>query len=86
MILSGLREATLEIGEEVLIHERVKKEAVKHAVNFFDTYDIDFYLESNGGLFASKNFKKKIRFIIEKIIHENPEAREDIEKGIQPSQ
>ncbi|WP_078576035.1 Cof-type HAD-IIB family hydrolase [Salipaludibacillus agaradhaerens] len=74
----------IEIGEEVLLHERVQQEDVKHAVHFFNTHGIDFYLESNGGLFASNNCKKKIRFIIEKLLHEHPEAREDVEKGIQP--
>ncbi|MCR6095871.1 Cof-type HAD-IIB family hydrolase [Salipaludibacillus agaradhaerens] len=74
----------IEIGEEVLLHERVQKKDVKHAVDFFNTHGIDFYLESNGGLFASKNCKQKIRFIIEKLLRENPEAREDVEKGIQP--
>ncbi len=74
----------IEAGEEVLLHERVKKEDVQHLVQFFNQNGIDFYLESNGGLFASENCKKHIHGIIEKLLIENPGAREEIEKGLQP--
>lgn len=40
-----------------MIHKRVKDEDVKHLVEYFNKNNIDFYLESNGGLFASKNCK-----------------------------
>ncbi|TWT27286.1 HAD family hydrolase [Planomicrobium sp. CPCC 101110] len=74
----------IEMEDEVLLHERVKKEDVRHLVEFFDKHGVDFYLESNGGLFASGNCKKHIRAIIEKMMVENPEAKEEIEKGLQP--
>ncbi|MFS0638023.1 Cof-type HAD-IIB family hydrolase [Mesobacillus foraminis] len=74
----------IEAREQVLLHERVKKEDVQHLVQFFNQHGIDFYLESNGGLFASGNCKKHIQGIIEKLLIENPGAREEIEKGLQP--
>ncbi|MBT2758123.1 Cof-type HAD-IIB family hydrolase [Mesobacillus foraminis] len=74
----------IEAGEQVLLHERVKVEDVQHLVQFFKKHGIDFYLESNGGLFASKNCKKHIRGIIEQLLIDNPGAREEIEKGLQP--
>lgn len=74
----------IEVGEKVILHERVKPEDVQHLVEFFNEHGIDFYLESNGGLFASKNCKSRIRSIIEKLMVENPEAKEEVEKGIQP--
>ncbi|WP_117161715.1 Cof-type HAD-IIB family hydrolase [Paraliobacillus sp. X-1268] len=74
----------IEVDEEVILHERVKTEDVKHLIKFFNQHEIDFYLESNGGLFASKNCKKRIRSIIEKTLKENPEAKQEVEKGIQP--
>lgn len=74
----------IEIGDEVLLHERVKNEDVAHLVQFFDEHGVDFYLESNGGLFASKNCKKHIQAIIDKIKRDNPEAKEEIERGMQP--
>ncbi len=74
----------IEIDEEVLLHERVSTEDVEHLVAYFDEHGIDYYLESNGGLFASKNCKAHIRKIIDNFIMENPHAREEVEKGLQP--
>lgn len=74
----------IEVDEKVLIHERVSTEDVKHLVEFFDKNNIDFYLESNGGLFASKNCKNHIQKIINNFLEENPHAEEEVKKGIQP--
>ncbi|MDL4840969.1 Cof-type HAD-IIB family hydrolase [Aquibacillus rhizosphaerae] len=74
----------IEVGGEVILHERVKTEDVQHLVKFFDRHGIDFYLESNGGLFASKSCKSHVQSIIERLILGNPEAKEEVEKGIQP--
>lgn len=74
----------VEVDQEVIVHERVEPEDVQNLVEFFNRNGIDFYLESNGGLFASEHCKKRIRSIMEKLIQENPEAKEEIEKGIQP--
>lgn len=74
----------IEIGEEVLLHERIKTEDVRHVVTYFNQHGIDFYLESNGGLFASENCKHHIRAIIGNLLSEKPEAKEEIEKGLQP--
>lgn len=74
----------IESGQKILLHERVKKEDVKQLVKFFNQHGIDFYLESNGGLFASKNCKNHIRAIIEKLVIEKPEAKEEVERGLQP--
>lgn len=74
----------IEVEQEILLHERVKKEDVQHLVEFFNQHGIDFYLESNGGLFASKNCKSQIRTIIENLLIEKPEAKEEVEKGLQP--
>jgi Cof subfamily protein (haloacid dehalogenase superfamily) len=74
----------IEVGQEVLFHEQVKKEDLVQAVEFFDEQGIDFLLESNDGLFASKNGKKHIRSIIENLLIEKPEAKAEVEKGIQP--
>jgi hydroxymethylpyrimidine pyrophosphatase-like HAD family hydrolase len=74
----------IEVGQEILLHERVKKEDVQHLIEFFNQHEIDFYLESNGGLFSGKKCKKHIRTIIEKLLIEKPEAKEEVEKGLQP--
>lgn len=74
----------MEVNQEVIFHENVKAEDVRQLVAFFDEHGVDFYLESNGGLFASKNCKQHLRSIIEDYVKENPEAKEEVEKGLQP--
>lgn len=39
---------------EVVFHKQVTPEQVVHAVDYFNKHNIDFYIESNGGLYASK--------------------------------
>ncbi|GIP64620.1 hypothetical protein J32TS6_31750 [Virgibacillus pantothenticus] len=80
----GAAGAYIEVGQEVILHETVDPEDVQHLVDYFSQHGIDFYLESNGGLFASKYCKKHIRSIIDKVIEENHEAKEEVEKGILP--
>ncbi|PWU69965.1 Cof-type HAD-IIB family hydrolase [Gracilibacillus dipsosauri] len=74
----------IEVNQEVIFHENVKAEDVRQLVAFFDEHGVDFYLESNGGLFASKNCKQHLRSIIEDYVQEKPEAKEEVEKGLQP--
>jgi len=45
---------------------------------------IDFYLETNNGLFASDNCKRNVYSLIEKLKSNNPEYLSEIEKGIVP--
>ncbi|MEK5508170.1 HAD hydrolase family protein [Paenibacillus sp. FSL P4-0113] len=46
----------LETEGKMLYHHKVSDEDVKHMIDYFDLHGMDFYLESNGGLVASKNF------------------------------
>ncbi|MBM7654473.1 Cof-type HAD-IIB family hydrolase [Neobacillus cucumis] len=73
----------IEVGEDVLFHERMKQEDIELIVEYFNRNEIDFFLEANSGIYASQNCKKHFRSIIEKILSENPEAKAAIEKGIQ---
>ena len=52
------------IGDETLYHKRVSNDDVKHLVDYFEANDVDFYLESNGGLYASKNLSSSFRVTI----------------------
>lgn len=54
----------IEFRDKVIMHKKVKSDDIKHLVSYFDENKIDFYLESNGGLFASKNCKKHLRELI----------------------
>ena len=41
------------------MHQGLSKEDVKHIVDWCHSRNLEFYLESNNGLFASKNFEEK---------------------------
>ncbi|WP_017470967.1 HAD family hydrolase [Amphibacillus jilinensis] len=73
----------IEVADEVICHETVDRKNVEHLVTFFNQHQIDFYLESNGGLFASPYCKSHIRKIIANYLAEHPEAKEEVEQGIQ---
>ncbi|GKU26217.1 Cof-type HAD-IIB family hydrolase [Clostridium folliculivorans] len=74
----------IEIGEEVLFHKRVEDEDVRHLVTYFNDNNIDFYLESNGGLYASRNCKKHLREIFFGDPNLDSKEREELEKGMAP--
>lgn len=54
----------IEFKNKIIMHKKVEREDVKHLVTYFNENNIDFYLESNGGLFASKNCKNHLRKLI----------------------
>lgn len=65
----------VEIGDQMLYHKKVTKEAVNHMIDYFEANHFDYYVESNGGLFASKNLVKRLERIIYGDIENDPEAR-----------
>lgn len=48
----------IELNDEVIFHEELSLQECKNIVDFFDQEGIEYYLESNNGLFLSKNFEK----------------------------
>ncbi len=74
----------IELNEEVLFHERVSEERLRHLVDFFTAHGVDFYLESNDGLYAGGNVKARIATLIEELIASQPEASAAIERGLRP--
>jgi Cof subfamily protein (haloacid dehalogenase superfamily) len=74
----------IEIGDNILFHEQIKKENIQQLVKFFDTHEIDFLLESNQGTFSSKNAKQRMLSIIERHLLDKPDFKEAIEKGFMP--
>lgn len=74
----------IELENRVLFHERVSEESLTHLIDFFTAHGIDFYLESNEGLFAGGNAKTRIATLIETLIEANPEASASIERGLKP--
>lgn len=74
----------IEFENKVVMHEKVKNEDVKHLVAYFDDNNIDFYLESNGGLYASKNCKNHLREIIFGDPNLEPDVKKELEEGMNP--
>ena len=74
----------IEIGDNILFHEQIKKENIQQLVKFFDTHEIDFLLESNQGTFSSKNAKQRMLSVIERHLLDKPDFKEAIEKGFMP--
>ncbi|SER34490.1 Cof subfamily of IIB subfamily of haloacid dehalogenase superfamily/HAD-superfamily hydrolase, subfamily IIB [Gracilibacillus ureilyticus] len=76
----------IEVENEVIFHQFVEREAIEHLVRFFNHHNVDYYLESNGGLFASENCKLRIEEIINRTIAERPDLKEEMEQGLRPFQ
>lgn len=74
----------IEHNNKVVMHKKVKNEDVKHLVTYFDENNINYYLESNGGLFASKNCKNQLREIIFGDPNLDSKVREELEEGMNP--
>ncbi len=48
----------VEHREEVLMHQLITKEQCRHVVDWLKERNLEFYLESNNGLFASEHFEE----------------------------
>lgn len=71
----------VEIGDKMLYHKKVTDQAVKHMVDYFEENHFDYYLESNGGLFASKHLVERLEHIMYGDYINDPEAKKRKEKG-----
>ncbi|CZQ87152.1 MAG: Cof-type HAD-IIB family hydrolase [Trichococcus flocculiformis] len=74
----------VELNDGMLYHKTVPASEVRRMVDFFDQHGVDFYLESNGGLFASKNFLPHVERCIYGDIANDPDARRRKEEQPHP--
>lgn len=74
----------VELSDGMLYHKTVPASEVRRMVDFFDQHSVDFYLESNGGLFASKNFLPHVERCIYGDIDNDPDARRRKEEQPHP--
>jgi Cof subfamily protein (haloacid dehalogenase superfamily) len=49
----------VEDGGKVLLHQHITAEQCRHIVDWLHARGLEFYLESNNGLFASEHFEEK---------------------------
>lgn len=74
----------VESNEKVIFHETFNPADLEIITAYLNQKGIDFFLESNGGLFSSINGKKRLGSIIEQYMIDNPEAKEEAERGMKP--
>ncbi len=63
------------IGDQMLYHKRVSDEDVHRVVDFFEAHHYDYYLESNGGLFASLLLVERLEKIFYGDLEHDEKAR-----------
>lgn len=66
----------VQVGNEMLYHKNVREENVKHLVDFFNEHNVNFYIESNGGLYASENLIPQLEKCIYGDVENDPIAKE----------
>lgn len=71
----------VEVGDTMLYHKKVTDAAVRHMVDYFEEHGFDYYLESNGGLFASKNLVPRLEYLLYGDYDNDPEAKKRKDKG-----
>lgn len=64
-VMIGGNGSYVEHHEKVILHQLITKEQCIHIVNWLKSRHLEFYLESNNGLFASENFEEKGNPIIQ---------------------
>ncbi len=70
----------VEIGDEMLYHKMVPQTAIYHVVDFFEEHGFDYYIESNGGLYASQNLVPRLERIMYGDLDNDPLARKKKEE------
>ncbi len=70
----------VEIGNEMLYHKKISQDAINHVVDFFDKHHFDYYIESNGGLYASPHLVKRLEWITYGDLENDPQARQKKEE------
>ena len=65
----------VEFHNEMLYHKMVNQDAINHVVDFFEKHHFDYYIESNGGLYASQNLVERLEWITYGDLKNDPQAR-----------
>lgn len=68
----------VEDNGEVVMHQLISKEEAKHIVDWLHSRGLEFYLESNNGLFASENFKEAARPVLREYSLRKGKSEEEV--------
>ena len=80
MILSS--GAYIIIDDVVLLDKHLRKEEVIDIIEFFDSHDIHYYLESNHGLYASEGALNVLHSFVDSLLKDTPSKKEQIMQGM----
>lgn len=72
----------IEINSEILMHKKMPKEYVLKLIEYFESHNIAYYIESNDGLFGSKNCKDTILRQVTKGLVRNSKEYEEAKEEI----
>ena len=64
----------VQIGDQMLYHHVIADEPLKQLREYFDSHGFDYYLESNDGLFGSKNLVPRLEHMLYGDWEHDPEA------------
>lgn len=64
---------------QVIMHQMISKEDSKAIVDWLHERGLEFYLESNNGLFASENFKEAARPVMRQYVMQKGKSAEEVE-------
>jgi Cof subfamily protein (haloacid dehalogenase superfamily) len=71
----------VEVGGEVLAHHNVPIEEVRSVVAYFDARGIDYFLESNSGLYGSANSQARMRHLFFGSVR-NEDVLAELQRGL----
>ena len=72
----------VEIDGQTLMHKKMPKELVIRLIEYFNKYNIAYYIESNDGLFGSENCKETILGQVTNGLMKNSKAYEEAKSEI----
>lgn len=70
----------VEFNNEILFHKQVSIDAINHVVDFFEHHQFDYYIESNGGLYASDKLVPRLEWLSYGDLENDPLARKKKEE------
>lgn len=70
----------VEIHDEMLYHKKISQDSIYHVIDFFEKHHFDYYIESNGGLYASQNLIPRLERIMYGDLENDPLARQKKEQ------
>jgi Cof subfamily protein (haloacid dehalogenase superfamily) len=73
--------AYVQVGSDVLLHERLSREAVHHVADYFEAHGGGYYFQSHDGVYASPKARDLLRSIVASHVAADP-AFDELDHGL----